>query len=904
MTTSISEPEFVLKTTPPRIHRAALRRERLSGRWTDLRERTAIEVVAPSGFGKTTLLLHWRRLWLEQGALVAWLSIDARDEPARFNLALLHAVRNAAGRSRFDVLADRCTAQYDDMRDDNALLGGSTDGLTSLLAEIALLGIETVLMIDEAERLPQSTIRESLVYLLHNAPPNLHVVLGSRVPLQLPTAELEAKGNFACLRTEELRLQIEESTAILQKRFGKQLGVDDCVRLHEATEGWPIGLQLAAATIEHAPNLAAAVRTLSARRGQIERYFVESLLSRLPEPVAAFLARIAILEHLHVELCEAVTQCPSATAYLAQLMLETLIMVVGRSKDWSHLHPLARDFLLSRFEQFNADEQSALHRRASQWFAERQHFHAAARHALAAGDATIAHAHAARSLWILGTDGRIPEAREWLARIPAETIAKDHDLRLIAAWILALSDRNEEALRRAQELVADPSAEPRTQFVAALVAASASGFADRLGSIPGILARWPEGSALIESSGHPAAYAVCLALIALHEGRTERVRQLEPRSPASAYKYSPVLGRSIGRTLVGISYLWDGNPGRAEAIVRPAMLKAEQVAGRRGAVACMFATVVAAALLERNQPFAAQTLLAGRLDVIESTAIPDAILSAYRTLAYVALAQGDEPHALRILDNLRALAVKRKMPRLAMHALAEQIRIHALQSRNETVGALELALDAIGADFEREEFRPFHMQYDLVAAIAKTYAALGRDDPDSAERHALVADALATRLQRGRDGLVIKVLRAVIARQRHAAHALPLLAEAIGLARIGGNLRLLADSHPMATAMALELRVHDDARVPAASIEDDDAATEQARSANPGALLRSGLLTPKEAEILGLLNNHMPNKLIARAMEISDETVKWHLKNLFSKLSAGTRKHAVDRARLLGLIGS
>jgi LuxR family maltose regulon positive regulatory protein len=66
--------------------------------------------------------------------------------------------------------------------------------------------------------------------------------------------------------------------------------------------------------------------------------------------------------------------------------------------------------------------------------------------------------------------------------------------------------------------------------------------------------------------------------------------------------------------------------------------------------------------------------------------------------------------------------------------------------------------------------------------------------------------------------------------------------------------------------------------------------------------MAGGLLTPKEAHVLGLLSQGMSNKLIARAMEISEETVKWHLKNLFAKLSAGTRKHAVGRARLLGLI--
>jgi LuxR family maltose regulon positive regulatory protein len=72
--------------------------------------------------------------------------------------------------------------------------------------------------------------------------------------------------------------------------------------------------------------------------------------------------------------------------------------------------------------------------------------------------------------------------------------------------------------------------------------------------------------------------------------------------------------------------------------------------------------------------------------------------------------------------------------------------------------------------------------------------------------------------------------------------------------------------------------------------------------APPSKSARQGLLTAKEAEVLHLLYKGMSNKLIARALDISAETVKWHLKNLFTKLSAGTRRHAVDRARLLGLV--
>jgi len=62
------------------------------------------------------------------------------------------------------------------------------------------------------------------------------------------------------------------------------------------------------------------------------------------------------------------------------------------------------------------------------------------------------------------------------------------------------------------------------------------------------------------------------------------------------------------------------------------------------------------------------------------------------------------------------------------------------------------------------------------------------------------------------------------------------------------------------------------------------------------------LLTPKEGEILQLLARNYSNKEIATVLEMGDETVKWHLKKIFSKLEAGSRKHAVTRARSLGVI--
>jgi hypothetical protein len=96
----MADPQFILKTTPPRAHRMALLRPRLQNVWDEINDHTTIAVCGPRGFGKTTLLVQWRRQWLERGALVGWVTLDERDDPERFAVALLYAMRAASRRPR------------------------------------------------------------------------------------------------------------------------------------------------------------------------------------------------------------------------------------------------------------------------------------------------------------------------------------------------------------------------------------------------------------------------------------------------------------------------------------------------------------------------------------------------------------------------------------------------------------------------------------------------------------------------------------------------------------------------------------------------------------------------------------------------------------------------------------
>ena len=875
------QPQFVLKTTPPRLPRTAVLQRALVRRWDDLHERTAILVEAPRGFGKTTLLSQWRRAWLERGAFVAWLTLDARDTPGRFAEALLASLHVATGRASLVSVAESTGES-----------GREQELLTALLAEVAGLATPTVLVLDDAERLPAETLNDSVCYLMFNAPPNLRMIIGARGQLALDAAELVAKGEVAQVGVDELRLALDDTLEILQRKFGDRITLDDCARLHEITEGWPIGLQMAASTIERAPQLAAAIAELSARRGDIERYFLESMLSQLPRELAEFLVFCSILESMTPELCAALTGDAGASLKLEQLMRDTPIVIVGEGQGWMRLHMLARDFLLGRFERLPAARQRELHARAADWYADRGLLREAAHHALDSGDAATAYRYASTSLREMGRQGRLREAREWIRRLPPSAFEQDVTLRLTAAWIYALGDRAGEVFARVDPIAGNQSIDPHLRFEAALIGAAAAVFCDQ----PGLVIRYLEPWAVLPASAeslHIVAYANSIAIVDLLQGATQQLRTRFGNVPRDDNRDGSMkMAAAYSDVFIGLSYLWEGRPARAEELLQLAVEQAERDAGRRSVIAAMLAAVLSGAVLERNQPARARALLANRLDVIDRIGTPDAILVAYQTLSDLALDEGDERQALDALGSLRELGERRRIPRMAVISLGEQIRIHAIGSRPETALALLGQLESIVEQFERPELQPLQPYCRMKEAIARAYAAMAAYDEAKAEVALQTAAGLAESIRCGRETIIVKGLQAVLMHRRRPSEARAKLEEARDLASINGLERLIRELHPLTAEILGEVKPTEKAARPIRP-----AAGERSAVAVSG-----GLLTTKETEVLRLLSNGLSNKLIARSMDIGEETVKWHLKNLFFKLDAGTRRHAVDRARLLGLL--
>jgi LuxR family maltose regulon positive regulatory protein len=314
----------------------------------------------------------------------------------------------------------------------------------------------------------------------------------------------------------------------------------------------------------------------------------------------------------------------------------------------------------------------------------------------------------------------------------------------------------------------------------------------------------------------------------------------------------------------------------------------------------MLGVLLAAAVWERDRAAEAAALLADRLDVLERSGLPETVLLAYRTLARIAVAEGAEHRAIELLEALYAAGISRKLPRLCIASLVDQARMHARRFRAETCRELAGRIDQLLADPAMPQGRLWRRSVALSRELAHGYAAIAAQEWRRALEPLARADALANEIKQGRLHIELLGLRA-FALDRCGERAQPLLREAADLARTYGLLRVFEDAHPALGAWVREAgEGAAAASLPAPLVAAGRAAVD--RGAARARSTPSLALTPKEREVLELLTRNLSNKEIGLAMQVGEETIKWHMKNLFAKLDAGTRKQVVSRARILGLL--
>lgn len=932
------------KMNPPRLPRGWVQRSAGQAATLAPVQRGLTLVVAPAGFGKTTLLAEWCLRLRNAGEVVAWVSLDAEDDDLQqFGAYVLTALRHASAGAIYRA--------HELLRQDP--LTPVKTVISVLLNELAASPCRVFLVLDDFDRLHQPAITETLVRLLRYAPDHFHVLMGGRTEPALGLGELRAREQLLRLDEDSLRFSAEEAGRFLAQATGRPMPPQGVAQLHQATEGWVAGLQLAALALREGGGAGDAVQGLAAARRGIDAYLEDAVLSRLPAPVYGFLLRSAVLDRFCAPFCDAVMAWPDGPA--SARMLDWLerhhvflrhlqppgteppglpgpdspgaaAAAPAAEAPWFRYHALLADALCRRLAREHPQELPGLHRRAAEWLAGQGLWAEAVRHALAGGDLARAAdwVEQQANAWVDHSDVR--SLLGWIQRLPPELRRQRPRLQLAHAWALALSLQTAAASQALAGLEPPPpeAARPDAAWQAECVAVRAliAGLADRSADSLDLGREAAQRLAEVQAAGgRVPAWVQRFAETAtwfgaMYEGEAA-MHAAPPATPLPwagvplRARQEPVYASVYRESMFGLAAWVAGRLGEAVTRFEAALAHAEAAVGRDSAAAVLPAGYLAGLRHERGDTPAAQALMAGRLGTALQGCALGSLLRLGRAHAGALERAGDLPGALGWLAELRELARERAWPRLHAGVDAEAVRLLLRAGQLDEAERLARHLTAWldqapahppGRPGSALETWGFHQTLQARLELA-------RQQPGQAgERLAAAQERLQAaglRAQAGSIALLHAVARQTQG-QDEAARAVLL-----GVLPWLGREQVLApvvDEGPVLRTALRGLCRHSRAAAPRAVAEwllGQAPALPPAAAVAPQPACIGGapvgvLFSHRERDILQHMVQGLSNKEIGRALGVAPETVKWHLKNVFGKLDVGSRAEAVLRLRQAG----
>jgi LuxR family maltose regulon positive regulatory protein len=438
----------------PTPHVRVVRRERLVRRLAQAFDVPLVLLVAPAGYGKTTLLAQWVR---SDARATAWVSVtEADDDPA----ALLGKVARALAELEPGVV--RPVAR-----------GGALEAVTRSLERLER---PFVLVLDDVHNLRSPAALDALAAIADAVPSGSQLALATREEPGLPVGRLRAHGRLMDLRARDLAMTRREATKML-RLAELELRPEDVLVLLHRTDGWPAGLYLAALSLRDRPDLHRAVARFSGDDRLAADYLRDELLERLEPDRLEFLRCTSVLDTLTGPLCDELLGRTGSGGVLRDLSRSNVLMAALDSTDAEYrYHPMLAHMLRAELHRDEPAHEAELHRRASAFYAAGGDLDRAIGHAIDAGDV----ARAGELLWSAAGDyvfgGRAAKVRRWLERFQREQIAAHPTLALTAAAShLAAGERDlaEHWTEVAEHGLGDADRGPLSAGVAVLRAAVA-----------------------------------------------------------------------------------------------------------------------------------------------------------------------------------------------------------------------------------------------------------------------------------------------------------------------------------------------------------------------------------------------------------------------------------------------
>jgi LuxR family maltose regulon positive regulatory protein len=369
-------------------------------------------VVAPAGYGKTTLLAQWA---VKDSRPCVWLSLDERDnEPT---VLLRHVA------ATLQQVAPPPPGLAEAVQQPGASIWDSA--IPQLTAQLAALQTAIVLVLDDADLLESKECFDALEAVIASMPAGSMVAFGGRSMPRLPVASLRATDELLELGPNELALNRREVELLLKQR-GVSLGKEALSDLLARTEGWVGGINLAALDVRGATTTEEPLHLAGDER-HFADYFRAECLSALSPGLLRFLRRTAVLEKLCGPLCDAMLEEARSSERLEALeAANAFVFSVDSRREWLRCHPLLRELLVRELEEREPELVRGLHSRAAAWYEAHGDPESALDHARAAGEGDAVARMLTSMVFDIHSPGRAAAVEDVLRHFDEDALLERH----------------------------------------------------------------------------------------------------------------------------------------------------------------------------------------------------------------------------------------------------------------------------------------------------------------------------------------------------------------------------------------------------------------------------------------------------------------------------------------------
>jgi len=846
---------------------------------------------APVGYGKSTLVSSWLST---TDCPAAWLSLDPEDDDPRqfwvYVIAALQTIHPELGQTTLALL------QTTQMPSIEGLLSG-------LINQITTLSEKFILVLDDFHLIERIALYDGINYLLDHLPPQLHLVITTREDPPLPLPQMRAKGQMVELRVNDLRFSIEECAQFLNQ-MGLNLQPEEITALGQRTEGWAVGLQMAALSLHELDDIAGFISAFAGDNRYVADFLISEVLESQPENIRNFLLCTAVVDRFTSSLCDVLVGDKSSQSGIIIEKIESLglfIMPLDHVRLWYRYHQLFADLLRYRLKQEDPSKFVELNRTASRWYQAQGLIEEAVKYALIGEDHNqVADLIEISGLAMIGRS-QLATLQNWIDALPGETIREHPYLSILLVWVGALtgqSDLAKQQLALAEKNLTSAPTDLQSELLCQI--ALLRGYAARSGgdlnsSIKHILESLrylPKDNVFLNCTiqlNLGGNYWLKGNFAALEEPLKQAIYFID--IPEVEY---PALA---GAGFLANAYLQQGKLHQVETLCKNIL----EHKGHQNHPAVAYVLLEQGELLyEKNDLDSALDVLTKTIEIGKSADKIVNLVRARQLLARVYCALGDQEEANALMKQADELFLQANPRYQVMHRIEfEYYRVCCLLYQQKMLAALQWVDEY---KIRRETVsNPWAALNELV--YARVLVADGK--PDQALLILKKCEESARSFEAG--GWVIQTLTLQALCYQATddmENALDCLRSAFSLAEPEEYIRTFLDfglpiRQLLGQAAKMNIFPEYVARLlsafPGNAGRIESTKPQLASSSQP--LVEP--LTDQELSILRLMAAGLSHNEIASELYLSLNTVKWHSTHIYGKLGVHRRAHAVARAREL-----